>query len=112
MRIEGDFYSILGSYYDGASDENIERDINSKLFQTQNIYIKIHPIFLQKKKLKITSLEFEGDNREIENTINEINSDIQRQGDNSKGYKCEEPNTWSVFYLLKRTYNSIVFIKL
>lgn len=101
MRIEGDFYSILGSYYDGASDENIERDINSKLFQTQNIYIKIHPIFLQKKKLKITSLEFKGDNLEIENTINEINSDIQRQGDNSKGYKCEEPNTWSVFYLLK-----------
>ena len=101
MRIEGDFYSILGSYYDGASDENIERDINSKLFQTQNIYIKIHPIFLQKKKLKITSLEFKGDNLEIENTINEINLDIQRQGDNSKGYKCEEPNTWSVFYLLK-----------
>lgn len=101
LRIEGDFYSILGSYYDGASDENIEREINSKLFQTQNIYIKIHPIFLQKKKLKITSLEFKGDNREIENTINEINSDIQRQEDNSKGYKCEEPNTWSVFYLLK-----------
>ena len=101
LRIEGDFYSILGSYYDGASDEKIERDINSKLFQTQNIYIKIHPIFLQKKKLKITSLEFKGDNLEIENTINEINLDIQRQGDNSKGYKCEEPNTWSVFYLLK-----------
>ena len=101
MRIEGDFYSILGSYYDGASDEKIERDITSKLFQTQNIYIKIHPIFLQKKKLKITSLEFKGDNLEIENTINEINLDIQRQGDNSKGYKCEEPNTWSVFYLLK-----------